>query len=183
MTSRVSGADVEIGSPPEASAQTTVLPVTRPPIRQAILVRSDARHSFETFVRTIGVWWPVRQFSPGGGRVRDVTVEGRTGGRVYETWADGTVVEWGELTIWSPPHGFVMTWVTTPAPTEVELTFQALGPALTRVLVEHRGWENLTEEQLTVTCGLPGGYAANAFAIGWAYILSCFAASTELPER
>ncbi|MFJ8815687.1 hypothetical protein [Amycolatopsis thermoflava] len=33
--------------------------LSRPPVRQATLVRSDAAHTFDTFVRTIGVWWPV----------------------------------------------------------------------------------------------------------------------------
>jgi hypothetical protein len=36
----------------------------------------------------------------------------------------------------------------TPAPTEVELMFTPLGPALTRVAVEHRGWEALDDAQL-----------------------------------
>jgi len=31
-----------------------------------------------------------------------VTVERRTGGRVYETWTDGTEVTWGELLAWDP---------------------------------------------------------------------------------
>jgi len=50
-----------------------------------------------------------------------------------------------------------MTWTGTPAPTEAEFTFAALGPALTRVTVEHRGWETLTDEQLAEDCALPGG--------------------------
>jgi hypothetical protein len=104
------------------------IPLRRPPVRQDTVVRSDVEHTFDVFVRTMGIWWPVNPFSAGGDRVRDVTVERRTGGRVYETWADGTVVEWGELLDWQPPRSFTMTWRGTPEPTEVELTFQALGP-------------------------------------------------------
>ncbi len=66
----------------------SVLP--RPPARQSVLVRSDAGHTFEVFVRTIGNWWPIDPFSAGRERVRDVTVERRQGGRVYETWDDRT---------------------------------------------------------------------------------------------
>ena len=59
---------------------------------------------------------------------------------------------WGEVLAWEPPGRFAMSWKMTPVPTEVELTFQALGPALTRVSVEHRGWEALSDEPRTVRC-------------------------------
>ena len=161
------------------SARGTVTPLRRPPVRQSTVVRSDVDHTFEVFVRTIGIWWPVQPFSAGQDRVRDVTVERRVGGRVYETWHDGTTVTWGELLAWDPPERFVMTWTFTPAPTEVELTFRALGPALTRVAVEHRGWEALSEEQAAEDCALPGGYAGGAYAAGWARILARLAAAVE----
>ena len=108
-------------------------------MRQSVVVRAPLRHTFETFVRTIGIWWPVQPFSAGQERVRDIALEQREGGRVYEIWDDGTEASWGELRSWSPPDGFVMTWQGTPVPTEVELSFTALGPELTRVTVEHRG--------------------------------------------
>src|SRR5260370_9658616 len=151
---------------------TTVTPLRRPPVRQSTVVRSDVDHTFEVFVRTIGIWWPVQPFSAGQDRVRDVTVERRVGGRVYETWHDGTTVTWGELLAWDPPERFVMTWTFTPAPTEVELTFRALGPALTRGAVEHRGWEALSEDQAAEDCALPGGYAGGAHAAGRARMLA-----------
>lgn len=150
-----------------------------PPIRQATLVRSDVAHTFHTFVRTIGTWWPVNPFSRGGEQVRDVTVEPRHGGRVFETWADGTEQDWGVLQAWEPPERFVMTWLNTPAPTEVELTFRSLGPALTRVALEHRGWEALTPEQLATDCALPGGYDGGAYVAGWQVILERMRESLE----
>ena len=36
-----------------------------PPVRQSTLVRSDVAHTFEVFVRTIGVWWPTDPVSSG----------------------------------------------------------------------------------------------------------------------
>ena len=151
--------------------RAVVTPLRRSPVRQSVVVRAPQRRTFDAFVRTIGAWWPVRPFSAGKDRVAAVTVERRCGGRVYETWADGTEVTWGELLAWEPPERFVMTWTMTPAPTEVELTFTALGPRLTRVAVTHRGWEALSDEQLGEDCALPGGYAGGAYATGWALIL------------
>jgi len=161
----------EPGDPP------VVTRLRRPPVRQSVLVRSDRRHTFDTFVATIGTWWPVQPFSAGKEQVRDITVERSGGGRVYETWDDGTVVEWGELLAWEPPERFVMTWTGTPVPTEVEFTFAPLGADLTRVTVEHRGWEALSEEQLREDCALPGGYSSGAYRRGWAAILERFAAA------
>jgi hypothetical protein len=161
----------------DLGGRAVVSPLRRPPVRQSVLVRAPLRHTFGTFVRTIGIWWPVQPFSAGKDRVRDITLEQREGGRVYEIWEDGTEVSWGELTAWSPPDGFVMCWRFTPVPTEVELGFTALGPELTRVAVEHRGWEALTEEQLGEDCALPGGYSSGGYAIGWTKILGRFAAT------
>jgi hypothetical protein len=160
-----------------APERPNVIPLRRAPVKQSTLVRSDIAHTFDVFVRTIGVWWPVAPFSAGQDKVRDVTIEPRPGGRVYETWQDGTVIPWGELLAWDPPHGFTMTWTGTPAPTEVELTFTALGPALTRVAVEHRGWEALSDAQLSEDCALPGGYTGGAYNQGWETILRHFTAA------
>jgi hypothetical protein len=154
---------------------STATPLRPPPVRQATTVRSDRAHTFDTFVRTIGVWWPVTPFSRGQDRVRDVTIERHAGGRVYESWDDGTEADWGRILVWEPPERFVMRWELTPVATEVELTFRALGPALTRVEVEHRGWEALDDAQLGRDCALPGGYHGGAYVEGWRRILTRFA--------
>ncbi|HXW44848.1 MAG TPA: SRPBCC domain-containing protein [Streptosporangiaceae bacterium] len=158
----------------EPHGTRAVTALRRPPVRQATIVRAGIGHTFGTFVSTIGAWWPAQPFSAGKDRVRDVTIEQRSGGRVYETWNDGTEIDWGTVTAWEPPARFVMTWTGTPAPTEVEFSFASLGPALTRVAVEHRGWEALTDEQLSQDCALPGGYTAGAYLAGWAQILEAF---------
>ena len=151
-------------------------PLRRPPIRQATTVRSDVEHTFTVFVREIGTWWPTSIISAGQDRVRAVTVEPRRGGRVYETWHDDTTVDWGTLLVWEPPRRFTMSWTCTPAPTEVELTFTARGAARTLVAVEHRGWEALSDAELSADCALPGGYTGGSFTQGWAAVLGSFAA-------
>jgi uncharacterized protein YndB with AHSA1/START domain len=91
-------------------------------------------------------------------------------------------VDWGTLRAWEPPERFVMSWHMTSVTTEVEFRFTALGPSLTRVAVEHRGWEALSEEQLAADCALRGGYTGGAFIRGWARILACLAAAIDGPD-
>lgn len=160
-----------------------VTPLRRPPVRQSVVVRAGRRHTFHTFVDTIGVWWPVNPFSAGTGRVRDVTIERQAGGRVYETWDDGRQVDWGTVLAWSPPERFAMTWAIVSALTQVEVTFAELGQALTRVSVVHSGWEKLSDEQLAKDCALPGGYLGGSFDKGWAFILGRLAAAAEAGGR
>jgi Activator of Hsp90 ATPase homolog 1-like protein len=161
--------------PLDDTTMATVTRLQRTPVHASTLVRSDAAHTFDTFVTSIGAWWPVDPFSGGRDRVLDVTVERSVGGRVYETWDDGTTVDWGDIGTWEPPERFVMSWRGTPVPTEVELSFTALGPSLTRVTVEHRGWDALSDEELAADCALPGGYSGGAYDIGWSRILDAFA--------
>jgi hypothetical protein len=158
-------------------ASVTVM--RRPAVHASTLVRSSLDHTFDAFVRTIATWWPLQRLSAGAERVRNVTFERQVGGRVYETWDDGATVDWGQVAAWDPPHGFAMSWNSTPAPTEVELAFSALGPALTRVTVEHRGWDRLTDEQLAADCAEPGGYQAGGYDTGWDLVLESFARATH----
>jgi len=72
--------------PSDGQVPATVTALRRPPVRQSVLVRSDQRHTFDTFVDTIGIWWPVTPFSAGKDQVRDVTFERRQGGRVLSIW-------------------------------------------------------------------------------------------------
>jgi hypothetical protein len=43
--------------------------------------------------------------------------------------------------------------------------------------VEHRGWENLTDEQLGADCAEPGGYLSGSYNSGWVLVLERFADS------
>jgi Activator of Hsp90 ATPase homolog 1-like protein len=156
----------------------TVIPMQRPPIRQSTMVRSSVEHTFEVFVDKLDQWWPLRTHSQGKERVASVTVERRAGGRVYETWHNGETRTWGTLLAWDPPQRFVLTWdIIAPRVTEVELTFRELAPSLTRVEVEHRGWEKLSDTDLELI-----GEKRESYDGGWAMILRLFseAASTHM---
>jgi hypothetical protein len=152
-------------------------PITEPstrsphdPIRQATTVRGDRDRTFEVFVRRIGDWWPTDRHSLGQEKVVAVHFEQALGGRVYETWADGHQRDWGNVITWEPPERFAITWYTLSETTEVEVRFRELGPALTRVEVEHRGWERLPAEEILAWRATPGGYSD-----GWKLILARFA--------
>lgn len=145
------------------------------PIRQATTVRSDRTHTFGVFVRRLGDWWPTRTHSQGQDKVVTVHLEERLDGRVYETWADGQEKDWGRVIIWEPPERFAITWHTLSEVTEVEVRFHELGPALTRVELEHRGWERLPADEVIEMTTPPGGYPD-----GWRHILALF---TDFAER
>jgi len=151
-----------------------VRPLVRPPIRRDTIVHSVVGHTFDVFVREIGTWWPMVPYSIGQEKVVAATVEPHLGGRVYETWADGSEATWGHVIAWEPPGVFGMTWELLPAVTDVELRFTALGPAVTRVELEQRGWDRLTTEELAAASTVAGGYAA-----GWARVLDSLQCAAE----
>jgi uncharacterized protein YndB with AHSA1/START domain len=144
-------------------------------LRRTTLVRSSAVHTFDVFTGRLAEWWPRVPYSLGGDRVVDVTLDGRVGGRVCECWDDGTTRTWGHVTAWERPARFAMTWEVFGAPTEVELRFRVLGPALTRVELEHRGWERLSEAEQAEAQQAAGGYGA-----GWETILAALRDRAEL---
>lgn len=157
----------------------TVSALRRPPIRQSTVVASTRTHTFGVFTRRMADWWPVVPFSYGGDRVRSIRLEEAEGGEVVEVWDDGTTRVWGEVVEWDPPTGLTMTWNVTGTPTLVTLRFLALADGLTRVELEHHGWERLTEAELGADCALPGGYDGGAFHEGWRRVLDRFRAAVE----
>ncbi|MFF5218591.1 SRPBCC domain-containing protein [Micromonospora sp. NPDC000442] len=153
------------------------------PIRQAVLVEAAQERTFDTFIGRLAEWWPIQTRVLAPGAVRDVIVEAHLDGRIYEVRDDGSQSDWGRITSWRPPESLSFTWEVTPGPdfTEVEIRFQRLGPALTRVMVTHHGWERLDP-------ALFDRY--HKFANGWPGILRRFAmlaeggvsGGAELPE-
>jgi len=101
-------------------------------------------------------------FSYGGDQAKEVYLEAVAGGRFYERYADGQEFEVGRVLLCEPPNRIVFTWHGRwSAPTEVEVRFLAQGP-VTRVDLEHRGWERLGE---------PGQRFRSEFMNGWPTVL------------
>jgi hypothetical protein len=131
------------------------------PIRHALVLEADQHRTFETFVRRLPTWWPMEARSPHRGSAQ-LRVEEWGGGRIYRVDPGGREYEWARLTSWDPPKSF--SFVSESAPeserTEVTLRFQRLGPALTRVVVEHRGWERLSSALYDRHTSHVGGWLA-----------------------
>jgi uncharacterized protein YndB with AHSA1/START domain len=137
---------------PEASALA---------VRKSITVDAPVEVAFEVFTSGIASWWPVETHKVGAGTAMAVTMEGRQGGRLFETSADGTEHDWGHLTAWEPPARVAFTWhpgYDDPTQhTDVEVTFVAEG-AGTRVELVHVGWERLGERAAETVRGYDNGW-------------------------
>ncbi|MGZ8782071.1 MAG: SRPBCC domain-containing protein [Gaiellaceae bacterium] len=111
-------------------------------IRKTVLVDFAPPEAFDLFTTKIASWWPVRTHSYGGDGVKNLILESRVGGRLYEITDEGEQ-DWGTVLAWEPPGRLVLDWqIGTAAGTEVEVTFTPEGPG-SRVVLEHRGFEAL----------------------------------------
>ena len=164
------------------SSQTTMEPVVR-----TVTVNRPVAEAFALFTGRVGAWWPDPRRGVGPDTPGQPVLEPRVGGRIYERDDDGTIVYWGELLVWEPPHRLVIAWRPAhngPA-TEVEIRFTADGN-LTRVDLEHRGWERLDSGvsqrdryaaywdevlRLYTAGGHDNGHAVAAFVLGATSIL------------
>jgi uncharacterized protein YndB with AHSA1/START domain len=111
-------------------------------IRKSVTVNVPVEQAFEAFTDGIASWWPLATHSYGHEKATAAVFEGREGGRVYERQEDGTEADWAEVVAWEPPGRFVLDWKI--APSEVEVRFTDEG-GVTRVDLEHRGWDRAGE--------------------------------------
>jgi uncharacterized protein YndB with AHSA1/START domain len=125
------------------------------PIRRSVTVHVPPDRAFRVFTEQMTEWWPHQTHSRAAREfddepsltVRSIELQGRVGGLVLEHMSDGRALPWAEVIGWDPPNRFAMAWRphTRPEPpTEVEVTFTPIEGG-TRVELEHRGWERLTE--------------------------------------
>jgi Activator of Hsp90 ATPase homolog 1-like protein len=149
------------------------------PITRTVIVRSSVERAFEVFSERMGAWWPLETHSVAvdqGLDQRAVTLKvgARQGGRIEEVLEDGSTLSWGGIEAWEPPNRVVIWWkpneLPTP-PTMVEVRFTAEGE-MTRVDVEHRGWERLGEAAADI-------YPLYSSEGGWTLVLGRY---TELVE-
>jgi len=112
------------------------------PLRMSFDVACSVEHAFDVWTSGIGTWWPPDHTATG--RADEVVLQAGVGGRIYERTSDGVEHDWGKVTVWDPPSQVAYVWHLGRDPAdagEVDVRFLDRGDAVTRVEIEHRGWE------------------------------------------
>jgi uncharacterized protein YndB with AHSA1/START domain len=115
----------------------------------ALRVAATPQRAFEVFTGEIGAWWRhngLFSFTRRGEGT--LALEPGEGGRLTETFDDGSVFEIGRVVTWEPPSRLVLSWrqesFDPEQATEVHVTFEEAGTppdVETRVTVQHFGWD------------------------------------------
>ena len=142
------------------------------PLRLSFEIGCAPEHAFAVWTTRLSSWWP-KGHSASGDPDTAVFFEPRLGGRIYERTPDGTEIDWGEITAWSPPHRLGYLWHIARDrgdATNVELHFVALDDGTTRLDIEHDGWERL---------GADGPAFREANTSGWNALIPSFVRAAE----
>jgi uncharacterized protein YndB with AHSA1/START domain len=147
------------------------------PVRKTVHVRAPIAHAFEVFTGGLTRWWPL-DHGVGKKPIQKVLMEPRLGGRWLEIAQDGTETSVATITLWEPPHRFVMVWQVNakwqPDATmksEVDVRFTADGGEATRVEVVHHRFETMGAEA--------GASMRKDVDGGWPGLLKRFVAEAE----
>jgi hypothetical protein len=154
----------------------------------AVRVACEPAEAWERFTAEIGQWWrpnPLFVFSPG--RRGTLAFEPGVGGRLTETYEDGSVFVIGVISVWQPGRRLVVAWRQASFPpevsTELHVSFEPAGPGETRVSVEHYGWDTLPPEH-AARHGFPLPTFQLRFAEWWRGLLAgAFASGPDLSTR
>jgi hypothetical protein len=142
------------------------------PLKLSYRIQCPPEHAFDVWTSRVSAWWP-KGHSASGDPDSLVVLEPHLGGRVFERTPDGTEIDWGEITLWSPPHRLGYLWHIRrdrSDATDVELTFVDLGDGTTRLDIVHTGWERL---------GAEGPAWREANTGGWNAMIPSFIAVAE----
>lgn len=144
-------------------------------IVKSIDVSIDPDKAFEIFTAEISKWWPLDSHSIAarhGEPAKNVTIEPKIGGEIFETDQDGKKAKWGNVTEWAPGKRFAMTWhVGRPESeaTDVSVDFSVIADG-TKVTLIHSNWERLGTEAVA---------AQNSYNLGWEEVfVKCFMRAT-----
>ena len=142
------------------------------PLRLSYEIRCSPEHAFEVWTTRVSKWWP-KGHSASGNPETLVVLEPREGGRIFERTPDGTEIDWGQITLWSPPRRLGYVWHIArdrSDATDVELTFVDLGDGTTRLDIVHAGWQRL---------GAEGPAWREANTDGWSALIPSFVTAAE----
>ena len=145
----------------------------------ALRVATTPERAFEVFTSEIGDWWRPNllfRFTPKGtGRL---SLEAHEGGRLLETYGDGSSFEIGQVRVWQPPERLVLSWrqasFALEQETEVHVSFEPAGDE-TRVTVRHYGWDAIPPSS-AAKHGFPNQVFSLRQAEYWRALLTAFRA-------
>lgn len=157
--------------------------MTDQPVKAGVTLSGPIQHAFRIFVEGVKDWWP-RAYTFSQHDLAGIVIEPYAGGRWYELDAKGRRLDWGEVRAFEPLQRLVLSWAVSAErgqerpehASEVEVRFQALGPKLTRVEVEHRDFarHGPGAQILRAAMGSPEG---------WPYILREYAEAASPTAR
>jgi uncharacterized protein YndB with AHSA1/START domain len=141
---------------------------------KSVRVRIPLDRAFSLFVERMDTWWPAVHHL-GAQPFHAIVIEPRRGGRWYERDAQGNECDWGRVLAWEPPHRLSLSWHLGPdwkhnpdlaKASEVAIRFIEEGPSITRVELEHSGFERHGEgyETLRDAMNQPDAWAATLAA-------------------
>jgi uncharacterized protein YndB with AHSA1/START domain len=129
-------------------------------VRTSVEVDAPIARAFHVFTAEIGTWWDEDKHildAP----LAEMVFEPFVGGNIIDRGVDGSECRWARVLAFEPPNRVCFSWdinthwqiETDPERTsEVEITFTALTPERTRVLLTHRhldrhgeGWESMRD--------------------------------------
>lgn len=139
-------------------------PVKQAPVVKTIEVPCSQKQAYRVFVDSVGSWWPLDKNSVSamqGEVAREVTIEAKQGGAVYEIGHDGTRHEWGSVSIYKPSDKLVLNWHIGLSPekaTTVTVDFTAVDSITTKVVLTHDNWEAFAEKASDMREGYNQGW-------------------------
>ena len=115
------------------------------PLQKSFEVGCGQAHAFDVWANRIDLWWPADHTATGEDGLT-VTLEPRVGGRIFQRDRAGVEIDWGEVTEFAPPELLAYRWHLRrdrADATDVRIRFVPVAARLTRVDIEHHGWERL----------------------------------------
>jgi hypothetical protein len=150
------------------------------PVQKRVHVRAPIDHAFDVFTRGLTRWWP-HTHGVGGKPIKTVLLEPKLGGRWLEIAEDGTQTPVATITLWEPPHRFILLWQIdaqwkpdAAMRSEVDVKFFAESPEVTRVELLHHKFETMGSEA--------GASMRRDVDGGWPGLLQRFVAEAERPS-
>lgn len=141
------------------------------PIIKTIEVGCSKERAFGIFTEDFSAWWPKDKHSVsamGGQPAKEVALEPKSGGAIWEVGHDGTKHNWGSVSAFDPHDRLSLLWhIGKPVEeaTKVDVQFEEVASG-TKVTLTHHGWEAMGDD----ADRMREGYNA-----GWVHVFeTCF---------